>query len=91
VINARVPVERIESAILVIRGEKVMLDADLAALFGVTTKRLNEQVKRNMGRFPDTFMFQLTKPEFDDLKSQFATSVGADAGSSRMSSRNTAL
>jgi hypothetical protein len=72
--NVRVPAERIERAILMIRGEKVMLDADLAALYGVTTKRLNEQVKRNIGRFPDTFMFQLAKPEFDNLKSQFATS-----------------
>ncbi len=51
-----------------------MLDADLANLYGVTTKRLNEQVKRNIDRFPDTFMFQLSRSEFDKLKSQFATS-----------------
>jgi hypothetical protein len=72
--NALVPAERIERVILMIRGEKVMLDADLASLYGVTTKRLNEQVKRNIDRFPDTFMFQLTKAEFDGLKSQIATS-----------------
>jgi hypothetical protein len=55
--------ERIERAILLIRGQKVMLDADLAALYGVTTKRLNEQVKRNRDRFPEDFMFQLTDEE----------------------------
>ena len=69
-----IPVERIEKSILLIRGHKVMLDADLAALYGVPTKRLNEQIKRNLDRFPADFMFQLTKGEFDDLKSQFATS-----------------
>ena len=52
-----IPMERIERAILLIRGQKVMLDADLAALYGVTTKRLNEQVKRNRDRFPEDFMF----------------------------------
>jgi phage regulator Rha-like protein len=69
-----VPIERIERAILVIRGHKVLLDADLATLYGVETRRLNEQVKRNIDRFPDDFMFQLTKQEFENLKSQFATS-----------------
>jgi hypothetical protein len=58
-----VPVKKIEESIVVIRGEKVMLDSYLAALYGVTTKRLNEQVKRNKGRFPEDFMFQLTKQE----------------------------
>jgi hypothetical protein len=58
-----VPVERVQKAILLIRSEKVILDADLAALYGVSTKRLNEQVKRNRGRFPDDFMFQLTSDE----------------------------
>src|SRR3990172_1168859 len=58
-----IPTERIENWILLIRGQKVMLDADLAALYGVTTKRLNEQVKRNRGRFPEDFMFQLTERE----------------------------
>lgn len=58
-----VPEERIAQGILMIRGHKVMLDADLADLYGVTTKRLNEQVKRNQGRFPPDFMFQLTDEE----------------------------
>jgi hypothetical protein len=56
-------VERIEQAILLIRGEKVILDPDLASLYGVTTKRLNEQVKRNRDRFPEDFMFELTTSE----------------------------
>lgn len=58
-----IPVERIEKAIFVIRGEKVILDADLALIYGVSTKRLNEQVKRNRTRFPDDFMFRLTSEE----------------------------
>lgn len=68
-----VPVERIERAILSIRGEKVMLDNDLADLYGVETKRLNEQVRRNLNRFPPDFMFQLTLQEWEALRSQFAT------------------
>ena len=60
--------------ILTIRGQKVMLDADLAELYGVETRRLNEQVRRNSERFPEDFMFQLTGEEFANLKSQFATS-----------------
>ncbi len=71
---ARIPVERVERAILLVRGQKVMLDADLAKLYGTSTKRLNEQVKRNWDRFPDDFMFQLTRHEWDCLRSQFATS-----------------
>ena len=70
---AVIPVERIERAILSIRGEKVMLDSDLAELYGVETKRLNEQVRRNLSRFPPDFMFQLTSQEWDSLRSQFAT------------------
>jgi len=58
---------RIERAILIIRGQKVMLDADLAALYGVTTKRLNEQVKRNRNRFPTDFIFQLSSKEKDEV------------------------
>jgi ORF6N domain len=58
-----IPTEKIENSILLIRGEKVMLDADLAILYGVSTKRLNEQVKRNRDRFPVDFMFQLTENE----------------------------
>ncbi len=58
-----IPIERIEESILLIRGQKVILDADLAKLYGVSTKRLNEQVKRNAKRFPDDFAFKLTKSE----------------------------
>jgi phage regulator Rha-like protein len=65
--------EVIERSILLIRGQKVLLDKDLAELYGVSTKRLNEQVRRNRKRFPDDFMFQLTKDEADALRSQFAT------------------
>ena len=60
--------------IVVVRGQRVLLDSDLADLYAVETKRLNEQVKRNMGRFPSDFMFQLTSDEFENLKSHFATS-----------------
>ncbi len=63
----------IERKIYTVRGRKVMLDSDLAALYGVTTKRLNEQVRRNAERFPEDFMFRLTKQEYDSLRSQFAT------------------
>ena len=61
--TALVAIERIENRILLIRGQKVMIDADLAELYGVTTKRLNEQVKRNSERFPHDFMFSLTPDE----------------------------
>ncbi|MBD5267871.1 MAG: ORF6N domain-containing protein [Bacteroides sp.] len=64
----------IENLIHIIRGQQTMLDSDLARLYGVETKRLNEQVKRNIERFPADFMFQLTKEEADDLRSQIATS-----------------
>ena len=73
--NRQLPVEnKVESLIQVIRGQQVMLDRDLAELYGVETRRLNEQVKRNIERFPEDFMFQLTKEEFENWKSQFATS-----------------
>ena len=65
---------QIEPFIRIIRGQQVLLDSDLAILYGVETKRLNEQVKRNIERFPDDFMFQLTKVELINLKSQIATS-----------------
>ncbi|MCD6265948.1 MAG: ORF6N domain-containing protein [Deltaproteobacteria bacterium] len=58
-----IPIERVKETIFFIRGQKVILDADLARLYGTTTKRLNEQVKRNRERFPEDFMFQLTKEE----------------------------
>jgi hypothetical protein len=69
-----VPVEIIQNKIYLIRGHKVMLDRDLAELYKVHTFRLNEQVKRNIKRFPEDFMFQLTKEEFDNLISQIAIS-----------------
>lgn len=65
---------KIESVIYLVRGQRVMLDADLAAVYQVSTKRLNEQRRRNQSRFPADFAFQLTKGEFDNLKSQIATS-----------------
>lgn len=68
------PTENIEGSILLIRGHKVLIDVHLAALYGVTTKRLNEQVRRNRARFPEDFMFQLTTEEVASLRSQFATS-----------------
>jgi hypothetical protein len=68
------PVRDIARTILVLRGHKVLLDAELAALYGVTTKRLNEQVKRNAKRFPTDFIFRLTRAETDALnRSHFAT------------------
>lgn len=64
----------IEPLILTLRGQKVILDVDLAGLYGVQTRRLNEQVKRNANRFPEDLMFQLTAQEWSNLKSQFAAS-----------------
>lgn len=68
------PIERITSKIYLIRKQKVMLDRDLAELYGVETRRLKEQVRRNIERFPEDFMFELTKDEFKHLRSQIATS-----------------
>ena len=73
-------VEKVERRILFLRGCKVMLDADLAKLYGVPTKRLNEQVRRNLKRFPPDFMFQLTAKDADALRSQFATSKTSRGG-----------
>jgi len=70
----------IESLILLVRGQRVLLDEHLADLYGVLTKRLNEQVSRNLERFPDDFMFQLTRDEWSNLKSQIATSSGGHGG-----------
>lgn len=67
---AFVPVERISRSILVLRGHKVLLDEELAALYGVTTSALVQPVKRNIGRFPPDFMFQLTAAEQTVLRSQ---------------------
>ena len=66
--------EQVEKIILILRGHRVMLDTDLARIYGVTTKRLNEQVRRNSDRFPDDFMFQLDEVEDASLKLKFATS-----------------
>ncbi len=69
-----IPVESIASRIFLVRGQKVMLDSDLAELYGVTTSALNQAVRRNIDRFPSDFMFQMTDSEFSNLKSQFVTS-----------------
>ncbi len=75
-----IPIERIASRIYLIRGQKVMLDSDLAALYGVATGRLNEQVKRNRRRFPADFAFRLIQEEFDALISQIAISKPGRGG-----------
>ena len=69
---------QIEPLIRTIRGQQVLLDSDLAILYGVETRQLNQQVKRNIERFPDDFMFQLTKVELTNLKSQIATLSATD-------------
>ncbi len=79
--NALVSAGRIEKAILTIRDEKVMLDRDLAALYGVTTKNLNKAVARNRKRFPADFMFKLTKKEVENLRFQSGTSSLGHGGS----------
>jgi len=68
-----IPVERIQSIIFLIRGQKVLLDKDLAELYGVETKVLKQAVRRNIKRFPDDFMFELTKEENQSLRSQYVT------------------
>jgi hypothetical protein len=75
-----VPVETVERRIYLIRGQKIMLDTHLAELYGVNVGRLNEAVKRNSKRFPPDFMFQLSKPEFENLKSQIAISSSTWGG-----------
>ncbi|GAB1366638.1 hypothetical protein MASR1M36_15090 [Candidatus Cloacimonadaceae bacterium] len=66
---------KVDNLIIEIRGQKVILDSDLAALYEVETKRMNQQVTRNIERFPEDFMFQLTNKELTILKLQFATSI----------------
>lgn len=73
-------VDKVAGRIMVIRGQKVMLDSDLADLYGVPTGRLNEQVRRNLARFPSDFMFRLTAGEAANLKSQFAISSFGHGG-----------
>ena len=67
-------IEDIRSLVYIIRGQQVMLDFDLAEIYGYEVKRLNEQVKRNINRFPEDFMFQLSRDEIELVKSQIATS-----------------
>ena len=76
-----IPAERLDNAILEIRGRKVMLSHDLAALYGVSTRAFNQAVKRNADRFPPDFMFQLTWEEAQALRSQFVTLNGAGSRS----------
>ncbi len=71
--SAPIPAQQIAQSILLLRGHKVLLDADLAVLYGVTTKRFNEQVRRNRARFPADFMFQISEADWDSLRSRFAT------------------
>jgi hypothetical protein len=78
-----VPMEKIANKIYVIRGTRVMLDHDLAVLYGVPTKALKQAVKRNLDRFPTDFMFELTKKEFADLRSQIVTSSSQQWGGPR--------
>jgi hypothetical protein len=84
--KAIIPIERIEKSIYLIRGQKVMLDRDLAELYGVETKALKQAVRRNANRFPDDFSFVLDKQEFATLRSQTVTSKSGEArGGSRYS------
>ena len=71
--DALIPIEKITSKICLMRDEKVLLDSDLAELYGVETKKLNQAVRRNIGRFPSDFMFQLTSEEYVSLRSQIVT------------------
>src|SRR2546425_13001874 len=75
--SGNLTLQKIAPLIYEIRGERIILDADLARIYGVTTKRLNEQVRRNADRFPDDFAFQLSKEEWEDLRSQNATPSSA--------------
>lgn len=81
--KAFVTLDLIERNILVLREQKVMIDSDLAKLYGVETRVLNQAVKRNLERFPEDFMFQLNKEEFENLKSQSVTSSSGNYGGRR--------
>ncbi len=83
--NQIIQISDIQNLIFTIRGVQVMIDRDLAEMYGVEVKRLNEQVKRNIDRFPEKFRFQLTKREAEDLKSQFATSSLEHGGKRKLS------
>lgn len=78
-----VSIERIAQSILLVRGQRVLLDSELAALYGVTTKQFNQQVKRNLARFPSDFTFQLSAEETEALRSQFATLKSGGRGQHR--------
>jgi hypothetical protein len=78
--TAIVLAQKIAAKIHVLRGHKVILDVDLAALYGVPVKRLNEQVKRNAARFPADFLFRLSRSEYENLRSQIATSSYGHGG-----------
>ena len=78
-----VTAQQIEQSIHIIRGQRVMLDSDLAALYGVTTKQLNQQLVRNKERFPEDFAYQLTQQEFTSLRSQIVTSKTTGRGGRR--------
>jgi hypothetical protein len=78
--KSAIPPERIERRILLVRGQKVMLDADLAELYEIATKTLNQSVRRNVERFPEDFMFQLTTTEAEGLRSHFVTSNDGRGG-----------
>jgi hypothetical protein len=78
--HAVVPVERIQQTIFLIRGQKVILDRDLAQLYGIPTKALKQAVRRKIRRFPEDFMFELTKKEFENWRSQIVTSKGDKMG-----------
>ena len=82
--NALVPVGYVERRIIFLRGERVILDTDLAKVYGVTTKRLNQQVTRNGERFPEDFMFQLTREECSILKLQFVRFSQLRSGAERV-------
>ena len=71
-----IPLERIEKRIIMLRGQKVMLDSDLAQLYEVPVSALNQAIKRNITRFPEDFMFQLTENEHESLRSQFVILAG---------------
>jgi phage regulator Rha-like protein len=75
-----IPIERIEQKIYVLRGERVMIDSDLAEIYGVTTFNFNKAVKRNINRFPEDFMFQLTKEEYESLRFQIGMSKTGRGG-----------
>jgi len=86
-----IPDEIITNKIYLIREQKVMLDKDLAELYGVENKQLKRQVRRNIERFPKDFMFELTKEEFENLKSQFGTSRWEELDTYRSFSQNKEL